>query len=93
MTRTFGLNNFVQVAKNQHHFKGEHFSAFPEWLVGALESATIYLKGDGGVLKWTVKTPLGDAHAAPGDFIVRNAAGELYPCKMNPYRDVLEGIV
>lgn len=59
--------------------KGE---AFPPWFELALSDgdAVLEMYQDTGRVGASIKTPEGEMTAMPGDYVIRSAHGEIYPC-------------
>lgn len=61
------------------HFadRGQHANEWPAWLIQAINSGSIFARGNQTV----IKTLEGEHIASDGDWIIRGVKGELYPCK------------
>lgn len=59
------------------------FDEVPGWLSRAWDEGVVRPHNRGGTdyAEWDIKTLHGTVSAGPGDWIVRNPQGDLYPCK------------
>lgn len=64
---------------------GEDQIEDPKWIAQALKEAKVIIRKDDphvpGGLSMHISTLEGDMIAVPGDYIIKEAKGELYPCK------------
>lgn len=47
---------------------------------------------DGDKIGMNIPTPKGLAHASENDYVIRGAAGELYPCKPHIFEQTYESV-
>ena len=62
---------------------GSPFSEMPDWIVEAVSADRMkpHTRGSTDYAQWDIVTPYGTMSCGPGDYIIRCADGELYPCK------------
>lgn len=67
---------------NGDSFDGSPFSEAPEWVrVAMVQDVLVPISQDTDYAVWDVRTNHGVTRAEPGDWIIRQVDGELYPCK------------
>jgi hypothetical protein len=59
----------------------------PGWLSAAIEAGTVLpvTPGSTAYAEWEIRTLEGTMLASPGDWIIRDTEGELYPCKSSVF--------
>jgi hypothetical protein len=77
-------------------FEGS-FDLVPEWLVearakGGGELGAVYELSAQGRTQLAVNTLEGGLWLAPGDFLIKGTAGELYPCKPEIFSEIYEAV-
>lgn len=60
----------------------------PTWIVEAIRDGEVWYK-EGKPFMWT---PEGIVAANPGDYIIRGAAGEIYPCKPDIFEQTYQEV-
>lgn len=67
---------------NGSSFDGSPFSDAPDWIrVAMAQDALVPVGQDTDYAAWDVRTNHGVVRAEPGDWILRQVDGEIYPCK------------
>ncbi len=56
---------------------GQETTAYPRWLIDAIVSGVVFVRGDDTI----IKTLEGEHLVSEGDYIIQGVKGELYPCK------------
>lgn len=63
----------------------------PAWVLEAVDRGDIWFQG-GDVPYLTIKTLEGEVRADLGDWIIKGAGGEIYPCKPDIFEATYEAI-
>ena len=68
---------------NGQTWDGPPFSEMPGWLSAAIESGMVVpvTPGSTDYAEWEIRTLEGTMLAGPGDWIICDTEGKLYPCK------------
>ena len=69
-------------------------STYPDWMCKAIEHGDAWVGIRSGEQHFTIwiRTLEGEHRAAPGDWIVQGAKGELYPCKPHIFAETYEEV-
>lgn len=62
----------------------------PQWIVDAIKNGTVHIYGSGHSLHMGLRTREGNIAAIPGDYVIRNEQGEIYPCKPDIFERTYE---
>lgn len=66
-------------------------SDHPDWLISAMNDGSVWFSG-GERPYFTIKTIEGEMRADYGDWIVKGAVNELYPCKPDIFAAIYEAV-
>lgn len=65
----------------------------PEWIIDAIKAGVVKIaKMNDQNIIISIKTLEGVMAAHPGDYIIRGAAGEIYPCKADIFVETYESV-
>lgn len=65
----------------------------PDWIVEAIfRGSVMFMPPRGPDIKMVIRTLEGQMWAAPGDWIIRGVAGEIYPCKPHIFEATYEPV-
>ncbi len=73
------------------NFDGQLFDETPEWLLNA-QNVRPYLIHESDYVYLRIETLEGDHIVSPGDWIIRDVKGELYPCKPDIFEATYEPV-
>lgn len=73
------IEAFIYEGKSFDDYDDDY--VIPKWAVNAYKNGVIYFERAGVELKAVIKTLEGNMIANVGDYIIKDANGELYPCK------------
>ena len=69
----------------------DEYMDIPDWVFDAMMRRNLScVKQVNNVARWTVHTLEGDAISHDGDYLIKGAYGELYPCKREIFEDTYE---